>query len=203
MLCCVVMRDTKEYIVRTALPLFMEKSYKAVTLKDIIRETGLSNGAFYHYFRNKEELFKEVVALHLFRLARRIYEYAPKSSLWDFMQDTLGELQKVQTELEKFVALGGRINFLSFMFEAFRQFPEAQKEVREMQKLEFALWVEVIDIAKAKGEIRDELPTELIARMFMYIPDGIYMDFLVDLNQEKYKIGTKRLWEGIYKMLKA
>ncbi len=197
------MNNTKEYIIQTALLLFMEKSYKAVTLKDIIRETGLSNGAFYHYFRNKEELFKEVVASHLFRLARRVYAYSPKDSLWDFIQDTLDEMKKVQTELEKFVSLRGRINFLSFMFEAFRQFPDAQNEVREMQKLEFALWVKIIDVAKIKGEIKDELSTELIARLFMYIPDGIYMDFLVDLNQEKYKIGPKRLWEGIYNMLKA
>ncbi len=197
------MKNTREHIIQTALLLFMEKSYKAVTLKDIIRETGLSNGAFYHHFRNKEELFKEVVASHLFRLARRVYAYSPKDSLWDFIQDTLDEMKKVQTELDKFVALGGRINFLSFMFEAFRQFPDAQNEVREMQRLEFALWVEVIDAAKARGEIRNELASELIARLFMYIPDGIYMDFLIDLNQEKYKIGPQRLWEGIYSMLKA
>ncbi len=181
----------------------MEKSYKAVTLKDIIRETGLSNGAFYHYFSNKQELFKEVVSSHLFRLSRRVYEHSPKGSLWEFLQDTLEEMKKVQSELQKFVAIRGRMNFLSFMFEAFRQFPEAQNKVREMQKMEFALWTRVIDRAKASGEIRGELPTELIVHIFMYVPDGIYMDFLVDLNQEKYEIGPKRLWEGIYKMLEA
>ncbi|MDR2424627.1 MAG: TetR/AcrR family transcriptional regulator, partial [Prevotellaceae bacterium] len=70
-----VKKDTKQHILETACLLFLKKSYKEVTLKEIIRETGLSNGAFYHHFESKEQLFKEVIDTHLFRIARQLYEY--------------------------------------------------------------------------------------------------------------------------------
>jgi AcrR family transcriptional regulator len=197
------MKDTKEHIVRTAFLLFLQKSYKAVTLKDIISATGLSNGAFYHYFKSKEQLHKEVIETYLFRMARKIYEYYPKSSLWNFIQDTLNDAEEVHKKIDEFLLDGCGYNFLIFMFEAMRQFPEMKADVNRIHKMEFAAWVEIIEIAKAKGEIKDVLPTELIARMFIYVPDGSYLEFMIDGNIEKYKLAHRRLWEGLYNMLKV
>jgi AcrR family transcriptional regulator len=197
------MKDTKEHIVRTAFLLFLQKSYKAVTLKDIISATGLSNGAFYHYFESKEQLFKEVVNTYLIRLTRRIYEYYPKDSLWNFIQDTLNDTEDIHKKTDEFLMQGDGYNYLIFLFEAMRKFPEIQAEVNQVHKLEFAAWVEIIDIARTKGEIRTELPTELVARMFIYMPDGSYLDFMLDKNLTKYRLGHRRLWEGLYNMLKA
>jgi AcrR family transcriptional regulator len=197
------MKDTKEHILKTAFLLFLRKSYKAVTLKDIISATGLSNGAFYHYFESKERLFKEVIEIYLFRMGRRIYEYYPKDSLWDFIQDTLKDLEEVHKELDDFLMAGNEHNYLIFLFEATGLFPEIQAEINRIRKLEFAAWVEVIDIAKAKGEIKTELLTELVARMFIYMPDGSYLDFILDKNLTKYRLSHRRLWEGLYNTLKV
>jgi AcrR family transcriptional regulator len=197
------MKDTKEHILKTACVLFMEKSYKAVTLKDIIHKTGLSNGAFYHYFESKEQLFKEVIDTYLLSLARRMWEHSRKDSLWEFIQNTLKATNTIYEHVDDLLIMGGGFNYLIFMFEAFRLFPDIEEKISQTHKLEFATWVEVIDIAKMKGEIKSELPTELIARMFIYMPDGAYMDFLLDKNLVKYQFGLKRLWEGLYGMLKA
>ncbi|MDR1526888.1 MAG: TetR/AcrR family transcriptional regulator [Dysgonamonadaceae bacterium] len=197
------MKDTKEHIIKTAFLLFLQKSYKAVTLKDIISATGLSNGAFYHYFESKEQLFKEVVETYFLRLVRRIYEYYPKDSFWDFIQDTLNDAEEVHKQIDEFLMTGSGYNYLLFMFETMGQFPEMHIEINRIHKMEFAAWVEIIDIAKAKGEIKSELPTELIARMFIYMPDGSYLDFILDKNLTKYKLSHRRLWEGLYNTLKT
>ena len=197
-----VKKDTKQHILETSFLLFLKKSYKAVTLKEIIRETGLSNGAFYHHFESKEQLFKELIDTYLLRMARRVYEYYPKDSLWHFIQDTLKDAEEIHEKLDEYLNIGGGFNFLTFMFEGIRLFPEVHAEINKVHKLEFASWVEIIDIAKAKKEIKSELPTELIARMFIYVPDGAYMDFLVDGNLTKYRLGHRRLWEGLYNTFK-
>jgi AcrR family transcriptional regulator len=197
------MKDTKEHIVKTAFLLFLEKSYKAVTLKDIIQKTGLSNGAFYHYFESKEQLFKEVINTYLSRLVRKIWEYYPKDSLWSFIQDTLKDMDEIFTQMDEFFLIDRDYNYLFFIFEARRQFPEIQEDVNKLHKLEFASWVEIIDIAKAKGEIKADVPTELIARMFIYMPDGAYLNFLTDRSLDKFKFNTRRLWEGLYHVLKT
>ena len=197
-----VKKDTKQHILETAFLLFLRKSYKAVTLKEIIFESGLSNGAFYHHFESKEQLFKEVIDTYLLRLARRAYKHSHKDSLWNFIQNTLNAMEEVHKKLDEYLNIGGGFNFLMFMFEGIRLFPEVHAEIDKVHKLEFATWVEVIDIAKAQGEIKPELPTELIARMFIYIPDGAYMDYIVDGNLTKYRLGHRRLWEGLYNTFK-
>ena len=55
------MKDTKEHILMIAGQLFLQKSFKEVTMQEIVKETGLSKGAFYHYFTGKDELFLEVL----------------------------------------------------------------------------------------------------------------------------------------------
>lgn len=46
---------------QTAIRLFGSKGYHATTVPDIVREAGSSTGAFYFYFRNKEDVFASVL----------------------------------------------------------------------------------------------------------------------------------------------
>ncbi|KAA6336898.1 putative HTH-type transcriptional regulator YfiR [termite gut metagenome] len=197
------MKDTKEHIVKTAFLLFLQKSYKAVTLKDIISSTGLSNGAFYHYFDNKEQLFKEVVEHYLFRITGQVFKSYPKSSLWDFIQYTLRKMEKIYDTVKNYANKGESVNFIYFMFEALRYFPEVREETIRLQHLELNTWVEMIGVAKANGEIKSNLPNEIIARFFTYMPDGNGMAFAVDNDFKPLKQRIRELWEGLYTTLKA
>ena len=47
-------------IVRAARKLFLKKGYHATTIRDICRESGLSNGTLYFYFENKDALYAHV-----------------------------------------------------------------------------------------------------------------------------------------------
>ncbi|WP_018151154.1 TetR/AcrR family transcriptional regulator [Leeia oryzae] len=48
-------------ILDAALLLFGEKGYAAASMEDIARQAGVTKGTPYRYFRNKEDLFKELV----------------------------------------------------------------------------------------------------------------------------------------------
>ncbi|MBM4309837.1 MAG: TetR/AcrR family transcriptional regulator [Deltaproteobacteria bacterium] len=47
-------------IVRAARKLFLKKGYHATTIRDICRESGLSNGTLYFYFENKDALYAHI-----------------------------------------------------------------------------------------------------------------------------------------------
>ena len=49
----------KKYIIETARNVFMEKGFKAVTMKDIVEACEISRGGLYLYFQNTGELFEE------------------------------------------------------------------------------------------------------------------------------------------------
>lgn len=47
-------------IVRAARRLFLKKGYHNTTIRDICRESGLSNGTLYFYFENKDALYAHI-----------------------------------------------------------------------------------------------------------------------------------------------
>lgn len=51
---------TRRYIKDTIIRLFLKKTYTQITLGDICREAGLTSGAFYFHFRNKDEALYEI-----------------------------------------------------------------------------------------------------------------------------------------------
>ncbi|MDR0505348.1 MAG: TetR/AcrR family transcriptional regulator [Dysgonamonadaceae bacterium] len=197
------MIDNKEYIVKKSFPLFLKKSYKAVTLKDILAATGLSNGTFYYYFENKEQLFKEIVDHYMLNMTRRVFENYPKDSLYSFIRYTLDNYEKNFNQLFKDTDSDTNINFFSFIFEALRYFPELQQEMTEIQTLETNAWIYIIGVAKKNGEIRQDIPDETIARLFIYASDGNRMDYVLDNDFNLLKSRIKTLWYEFYNVLKT
>jgi AcrR family transcriptional regulator len=47
----------RQRLLDAALEVFSERGYYAATIDEIVQESGLSNGALYYNFRNKEDLF--------------------------------------------------------------------------------------------------------------------------------------------------
>jgi AcrR family transcriptional regulator len=56
-----VVEDRREQIIDAAMRAFSQKGYSRATNKDIAREAGITPGLIYHYFENKEALFKAII----------------------------------------------------------------------------------------------------------------------------------------------
>lgn len=54
-------QKTKQYILETATRLFSEKGFENVNVEDVVKEVGVTRGAFYHYFKSREELIASVM----------------------------------------------------------------------------------------------------------------------------------------------
>lgn len=49
-------QEVRERIIRASVRVFAEKGFHRATMQDVVRESGLSVGAIYTYFRSKDEL---------------------------------------------------------------------------------------------------------------------------------------------------
>jgi AcrR family transcriptional regulator len=67
--------QTAERLVAAAVGLFAKKWYATVSVAEICREAGLSNGVFYRYFEGKEPLFKLILGRVLDQI-REVMEQA-------------------------------------------------------------------------------------------------------------------------------
>ena len=59
-------------LLAAAIELFSENWYGKVSVAEICRRAGLSNGLFYRYYRDKEEIFRQILELVIARIATAI-----------------------------------------------------------------------------------------------------------------------------------
>lgn len=203
-------RDTKEHILEVSLLLFLQKSYKAVTLSEIVKATGMSKGAFYHYFDSKQSLFEEVVDFYFGDVLNIQFSTYNQDSLKGFYEDFLqhnfykiGVFEKVNQAKEE----TRNLNQYFLLFDAITQFPKFRKKFNEHNKQELQVWESVIANAKKTGEIKSNVSNVNIARMFMFMGDGnaIHSIFINRKTSEGEKfIGDlKALWDELYELLKS
>ncbi len=55
----------KKQIIDVSRKLFISQGYAATTMRQILGETGLTTGSLYHFFKNKEDILKQIAALYL------------------------------------------------------------------------------------------------------------------------------------------
>ncbi|MGD2034024.1 MAG: TetR/AcrR family transcriptional regulator [Bacteroidales bacterium] len=200
------MNETKEHILKTSLLLFLQKSYKEVTMKEIVEKTGMSKGAFYHYFVSKEDLYREIVLL-FFSMGTIDYDEFPPDSLNGFYKRYLeyidGSFKKlyglVDSQEEETVSL----NLFLILFEAVSRFPEflelEQKEYNNALKA----WTKVISQAKVNGEIRSQTSDTDIAELFLYCTDGVFIRYLNSNSKKSYSRKLSVAFDALYANLKT
>ena len=86
-------KSTKEQILESGKRMFLEKGFKSAPLRTIVKEAGFTLGAFYGYYKTKEELFYALTnetAEGLKRLIdsmnEEIRELPPERMIFDIME---------------------------------------------------------------------------------------------------------------------
>lgn len=91
------MKNTLEKILSSAKQEFMEKGFLNASLRNIVKEAGVTTGAFYRYYDSKEALFAALVdeqanyVLDLFNSTVDDFEKLPGSEQTKQMLDTSGD----------------------------------------------------------------------------------------------------------------
>lgn len=202
-------KDTREYILEVSLLLFLQKSFKAVTMKEIVAKTGLSKGAFYHYFESKEKVFEEVVRYYFAAiLAGKPMENYKSLSLKSFMKASIEESFLSLDHIEKMNSnseLPGGLNHYFIIFDAVSQIPSFREEFNMHNQIELDTWSHVIDNAKKSKEIKTKISSKTLAQMFMYMGDGYGIQYiLLKSNFSEMRTAMKELkkiWSDFYKLI--
>ncbi|TXK86951.1 helix-turn-helix transcriptional regulator, partial [Parageobacillus sp. SY1] len=72
----------KEKIIETSIELFDRKGFKETSVQEIVEAIGVTKGAFYYYFKSKEELLKDICISYiedLLEQQQRILQDSEKS----------------------------------------------------------------------------------------------------------------------------
>ena len=69
------MSDTKERILQAALTLFAQDGYRAVSVSAIAGKLGITKGALYKHYENKQAIFNSIVERMVQEDARQAQAY--------------------------------------------------------------------------------------------------------------------------------
>jgi AcrR family transcriptional regulator len=198
------MKNTKEHILKIALGLFLRKSFKEVTMNEIVKKTEMSKGAFYHYFESKEQLFLEILNSYFVGSMVLDYSKLSKDSLYQFSRDYISEItQRLQISEKKQNVSLSNVNFYFLIFDGAKRFPEFRKKMRETQEIEQKAWENIVGIARKKREIMSKMTDEQIAKLFIYVTDGVGIHLIMDNKIGQMMEEVSFLWGGLYDQLKA
>ena len=192
------MKDTKDHILKTSLRLFLRKNYKEVTMQEIVRETGLSKGAFYHYFTGKEKLFEEVVRYFFEQSMMADYRLYPNDSLKGFYSAYLEQIRRNIANHPD----APESNPFVFAVEAMRRLPNLREILANQRKTEISFWKTAIKNAKSSGEIATALSDADVANMFINLVDGILLHHALSQGDSEDTIHElKKTYDHLFTLL--
>ena len=198
------MNDSKERIMVEGFKLFLQNSYKEVTIQDIVNKVGMTKGAFYYFFESKEQLFREIFQRFFLSEVKIDFSKFSHDSLYEFYHDYYNHINNGGSSSgQDNEESGSYINYNAFIYEALKLFPDFGAEARETQLSELKAWEAVVHNAKNKGEIKSTMNDEEIASIFIYISNGVGMQSAIDGKPEEGKTKILEFWNAFYKSLKT
>ena len=178
--------DTKKLILEKTLKLMIEKENSLISIREISTATGIATGGIYHYFSNKDEIYKEITEIYYINYYKfNIDELSQiKGNAKEKIHDTMAEIVKQkQTEIE-IESIDDEIDYRSILLVLtgnaflYENSKELWRSVLEELK---AFFTEIIKEGQKNREIRQDLPPEDIAESLIIMYMGIQYRWEVNL----------------------
>lgn len=150
--------EKRETIIAAAARDFAAQGYSGASLNRIIERAGISKGAMYYYFDDKEDLFLTVLLDLQDTLFETVGEFPGVSSpvqFWNATEDYFGKILSFAVENPLFAGL-----LRSFNTALARD--ELKKPLRVFQKPHFDFHKRFIRIGQSVGAVRTDLPDDLL-----------------------------------------
>jgi AcrR family transcriptional regulator len=175
---------------KVSLQLFLKNGYKDVSYQDIIKKTGLSKGAIYHYFKSKEDLLAHVFEFLLEATRQSSLEDSENQviDLSSFKKLFIGAKEEQFKSLKKLLGTKSlKINKILFFLEAIVENEQLKIIIMEIMKLEIKFLEKcLLGLQKNKNLPKGKDPSLLAESLFWMLQGTEMMMFFVSsVDQEE------------------
>jgi len=181
-------------------------SCKDVTLRELVEKSGLSKGAFYHYFPSKERLFIETTERFLINTFKIDLSTKNIDSMTfrDLIQRYVSEGQQNIEQLVK--SIGGKVketNFYMYLFQAMEHYPGFKKKVETFHEEEINFIKKFLDMAKDRKEIKNSIDTADTAQLIHTLMHGISVISNFSVKSTETKKFAERMLKNLYSLIET
>ncbi|TCI85043.1 TetR family transcriptional regulator [Tenacibaculum sp. M341] len=191
---------TRLHIIETVAPIFNKNGYVAMSLAKITEATGLTKGAIYGHFKNKEEVAIEAFKFSVRLVLKDLNAYVAKGKTpLEMLVNVAGFYEGYYIYSKKF----GGCPILNIGVDSDNQNNAIANLVRSYNERILAQFTFLINAAKEAIQIKQEIHSEEYAKRFFYMIEGaVYMShimkddyYLLDVSKTVKNIIHKELKE--------
>ena len=160
---------TKRHIIDASFPVFNRQGFSGTSMSDVCRAVGLTKGAVYGNFRNKDEIALAVLDDQISKI---------RIDIRNRMKDCTGNIAKLLVYYEywkerhvEFIEQGG-CPILNTAIDADDTHPDLIKRVKGFLRLWEKMLVLIMEAGKESNEVRTEIDSRHYARMFIALSEG-------------------------------
>ena len=198
------MTEPREEIVKKAFLQFLNRGYKACSLKILEQATGLTKGAFYYYFKNKKEILEAGMERYFSVMKEESEEdVVCVTSLREYIDLVIKNKEASADASQRiFGCFILEVLFFQLVLEVAPIFPEFRERIYTISKRRLANWERAILKAKQSGEIRATLDTSVLARNLMSVSSSMLNIELEQANFQYMFSDTRMQFEQYYMLIK-
>ena len=192
---------TKERIIEEAFKLFLNHNYEKVSISDLEQAVGKTRGAIFYFFKNKEELFNEVIDTYIIKTQKpsRKFVVDDNISLEQFIYQYINGINTTMSKMLSLSVVNIYKGYFSLYTQASRIYPNFAEIMTQNSVDEIKLWEKVINRAIQSKEIK-EINTKHYATLFRSCFLGLAFDRCLS-----YGLNTEELlavYQNIYNQIK-
>lgn len=191
--------DRRQLILEVALREFGTHGYDGASLAQIAAGADITKAALLHYFRSKESLFAEVLAVRDIENVKDMVDlhdehelsfqrldqsdsklaWAPDLKIWDMLKMLVGIAQVNETKPEQ-VKL-----FIAVSAQGTNRRGAGFAWLTQHMKHTVGLLIEAFEKAKEDGDVDPSLPSPVVARTIVAIMDGIQLQWTLGKHYKR------------------
>ena len=162
-------RDTKGRIIQAAWSLFYNQGYDETTVEDIIRESKISRGSFYHYFEGKDALLSSLSYL----FDRKYEELSPTL---DPSENRFTQLMCLNSELFTMIENSISPDLLARMYSS-QLVTKGEKHLLDHDRTYYRLLRRIAAEGQERGELRRDVTVSELVRVYALCERALIYDW--------------------------
>lgn len=165
-------RKTKRALFESAIALFKQKGFDAVTVEEIARRAGTSKGSFYTYFPTKSAIIIEE-----FTAIDEYYrKYQRNLRRYDHTRDKL--LAFTRTQL-RYVRDNIGLEMLKLLYSNQLVHSQTEKILVDRRRYLHTLISEILEEGRSRGHVRTDIDPDRLAQMFNRAMRSVFLDWAI------------------------
>ena len=192
--------NTKELLLHQAVKMFIERGYDKTSINDITNACNITKGAFYHHYKNKDEIFTDALQLIVEEIKAWMSDKIKSSNNSKEMLQQIFDCSDYFS-YSKYYDNANSDTYL-VLINAIKKFPAFKTNVSEYIFSNHAFIEERLREAQQKGEIKMELDLNSLAYHIIVLLEGLMFVSAITGTEDTLISHGKKMADNLWEMIR-